>query len=62
MGDITMTYSIIVEIDRESCLSHEEILGMGTAWDSGKAQRGGEILWEIAVSHRLLDSRAGQRD
>lgn len=54
MGEITIIHSIIVEIDRESCLPHQEILGMGAAWDSGKAQRGGEILWEIAVSHRVF--------
>lgn len=40
-GEFTITYSAIVRIDRESCLSHQELhLGVGTAWERGKDLKG----------------------
>jgi len=42
-GEITTTYSVIVQIDRESCLLYQEtLLGVETTQDRGQAHRGGE--------------------
>lgn len=42
-GEITITYSVIVQVNREGGLPYQDTLfSMRTTWDRGQAHRGGE--------------------